>query len=120
MPRRYTKQRIDAALDLLEEAAKEKSDELKEHVGNRYSHIRHVFVNGGESHMAATKQKLHDTIQRSEQKLNEALEQSNKILKESAGKIEKNLHENPMPFLGTVAVFSLAIGFLLGRREDTL
>lgn len=120
MPRRYTKQRIDAALDLLEEAAKEKSDELREHVGTRYSNIRHLFVNGSESHLNATKQKLQDTIQKSEEKLNEALERSNKVLKESVGKVDKNLHENPMPYLGTVAIFGLAVGFLLGRREDSL
>ena len=124
MKPRYSKHRIEQALQLLEEAAKDKKDELRSHIGKSYSNIKEIF--GGNSHhpLGEATEKVHSVIEESAKQLKQKIENGKAFItdaqkrsQETVSELNKEVHENPFPYLGIVAVTSLVAGFILGRKK---
>ena len=102
--------KFEEALQLLNEAAREKKEEIQDLLGDKYAHIRDVVRD------AALKNQKQFTRYR---KLTEdALEEGTEKLKDIASDVDERVHENPWPYIGGVAIGALLLGFILGSSRD--
>jgi ElaB/YqjD/DUF883 family membrane-anchored ribosome-binding protein len=94
--------KINEALDLLNELAKEKKAELQGMVSEKYNHLKSVL--GGAS-------------ERLQHQAKAGLERGEETVKEFASTIDKSVHENPWPYLGGTALGFFILGLLLNRHK---
>ena len=106
---RASNAKISEALELLNEAAKEKKDELKGLLTNRYTHIREAMT-AGVDHGKEVLKHTQDLAQ-------EAIVQSKEKVMEIAGEVDKRVHKDPWPYIAGAAAVSLLFGFLLGSKR---
>ena len=92
--------KIDEALELLNEMAREKRSELKGMVSEKYGHLKAAL--GG-------------TADKAQDQAREAFARGEEKLGEFTSKIDENVHKNPWPYLGGTALGFLILGTLLGR-----
>lgn len=104
---------ISAALKLLEEAAKQKKDELKHVMSDKYMHLRSVFVET-ESNLVKS---LADAKQRMIEAAAHAKEVGVEKAREIADDVDQKVHRNPWPYIGGTAVVALLLGYILGRNR---
>jgi ElaB/YqjD/DUF883 family membrane-anchored ribosome-binding protein len=106
-------EKIAEALKLLEEAAKGKKDELRNLVTDKYQHLKTALGetehNVAETLAAAKKRAMEVALHAKEVGTDQA--------KKIAAEVDEQVHENPWPYIGGVAVAALLIGFLLGRSK---
>lgn len=97
--------KISQALELLNEAAKEKKSEVQELLVNKYAHIKQVIAEGA----------LHgkEALEKAEKYVKEGQEK----VKETALEVDKRVRANPWPYIGGVAVVSIFIGYLMGSKR---
>ncbi len=106
---RTSNAKISEALELLNEAAKEKKDELKGLMANRYSHIREAMT----SSIEHGKEILKHTQDLTQQ----AIVQGKEKVKEIAGDVDKRVHKDPWVYIAGTAVASLLLGYLMGSKR---
>lgn len=102
MAKEYDEKKINEALELLDELAKEKKSELLGMVSEKYGHLR--------SAIRGASGKMQDQAR-------EAIAEGEETVKEFASKIDSDLHKNPWPYLGGTALGFLIIGILLGKPK---
>jgi ElaB/YqjD/DUF883 family membrane-anchored ribosome-binding protein len=95
---RTSNAKINEALELLNEAAKEKKDELKGLMVNKYSHIREAMTTGVEN-------------------AQEAIAQGKEKVMEIAGDVDKRVHKDPWVYIAGTAAASLLLGYLMGSKR---
>jgi len=103
---------IAEALKLLEEAAKQKKDELKSVMADKYTHLRNMIVEV-EGDVAKT---LGDTKNHAVEVATHAQELGIEKAREVSHEVNKSVHQNPWAFIGGTAVISLLFGYILGRN----
>ena len=90
--------KISEALELLNEAAKEKKDELKGLMVNKYAHIREAMAAGvGQAQ--------------------EAIVHGREKVIEIAGDVDKRVHKDPWVYIAGAAAASLILGYLMGSKR---
>jgi ElaB/YqjD/DUF883 family membrane-anchored ribosome-binding protein len=94
--------KIDEALELLNEMAREKRSELRGMVSEKYSHLKAALGGNAED---------------IEDQTREALARGEEKLTEFTSRIDENVHKNPWPYLGGTALGFLILGILLGRPK---
>lgn len=100
--------KISEALELLNEAAREKKEELKGALSDRYQHIRQALSVGteqGKEIIEKAKQLAADTITKGEKKI-----------KEAVSEVDTRAHKDPWPYIAGAAVVSLILGFFMGSK----
>lgn len=106
-------EKISEALKLLEEAAKEKKDELRGLVSDKYEHLKKALIetehSAAESLSAAQKLAAEAIIR--------AKDVSTKKVKEVATSVDNSVHENPWVYIAGTGVVSLLLGYVLGRKR---
>ena len=95
---RTSNAKISEALDLLNEAAKEKKDVLKGLMINKYAHIREAMSSGVEH-------------------TQEAIVQGKEKVIEIASDVDKRVHKDPWIYIGGAAAASLLLGYLMGSKR---
>jgi ElaB/YqjD/DUF883 family membrane-anchored ribosome-binding protein len=95
---RTSNAKINEALELLNEAAKEKRDELKGLMSNKYAHIREAMSSGVEN-------------------AQELLAQGKEKAIEIAGNVDKRVHKDPWVYIAGAAAASLLLGYLMGSKR---
>ncbi len=103
------KDKIEEALELLNDAAQEKKEEVFELLGDKYEHLKEFFesaAHNGEAIVGQTKKQIVKSLHEEEKKL-----------KETAAQWDKKAHKEPWVFLGGVALSSLVLGLILGRKK---
>ncbi|MBF0505147.1 MAG: DUF883 domain-containing protein [Candidatus Omnitrophica bacterium] len=95
---RTSNAKISEALELLNEAAKEKKDELKGLMVNKYSHIREAMTAGVEH-------------------AQEAIVQGKEKVIEIAGDVDKRVHKDPWVYIAGAAAASLILGYFMGSKR---
>jgi ElaB/YqjD/DUF883 family membrane-anchored ribosome-binding protein len=103
---------IAEALKLLEEAAKQKKDELRTVMTDKYTHLKNLIMENESSLVKS----LSDAKKHASEAAMHAKEVSVEKAKEMASDVDKNVHRNPWPFIGGAAVVSLLLGYILGRN----
>lgn len=101
--------KITEALELLNEAAKEKRHEMKELMTDRYAHIKQAVLEG-----ATQGKKILDKAQHIAQ---EAIAEGGETVKKAATEVDKRVRDNPWPYLSGVAVVSLILGYFMGSKR---
>ena len=101
--------KITEAFELLNEAAKDKRQEMKELMTDRYSHIRQAFLEGS----SQGKQLL----EKAQHVAQEAIDEGRETVKKTAKEVDKNVRENPWPYVGSAALVSLVLGYLMGSNR---
>ena len=96
---RTSNAKISEALELLNEAAKEKRDELKGLMSNRYAHIREAMSSGVEQGKVA-------------------FAQGTEKVKEIAVDVDNNVHKDPWVYIAGAAAASLLLGYLMGSKRN--
>ena len=102
MAKEYDDKKIDEALGLLDELAKDKKDELLGMVSEKYKHLKSAI--GG-------------AAGRMQNEARQAFVQGEESVKEFASTIDADVHKNPWPYLGGTALGFLIIGIFLGRPK---
>ncbi len=105
-------QRINDAFAVLNEAAKEKKEELAKLVEEKYSNMRGI--------LSQTASRGQNAMNSSKANLRDAVAQGQTRLRESAARADVAVHENPWPYLGGIAIGFGVAGFLLGCRSQRL
>ena len=95
---RTSNAKISEALELLNEAAQEKRDELKDLMADKYTHIREA--------MGHTKQMAQQAINQGKDKVVEI-----------AGDVDKRVHKDPWVYIAGAAAASLVLGYLMGSKR---
>jgi len=105
-------EKIADALKLLEEAAREKKDELQSMFKGKYGHLKDALVDTEEDVVktlsAAKKQALKAALHAKDVGTERAME--------LAEELDEKVHENPWPYIGGAALGALLIGYILGRK----
>lgn len=101
--------KISEALELLNEAAKEKKDELKGLITDRYSHIKEAMTSGAE-HGKEIIKKTKDFAQ-------EAMVEGEEKVKEVVGNVDKRVRKDPWAYIIGTAAVSLLLGYFMGTSK---
>ena len=101
--------KISEALELLNEAAKEKAHELQDLMGSKYSHIRGAMTAGTEHGQEILKH-ARDLAQ-------DAIVDGKEKVKAMAGNVDKCVHKDPWVYIAGAAAGSLLLGYFLGSRR---
>lgn len=102
---------IEEALKLLEGAAKQKKDELKTVMADKYTHLRSAIVEA-ESGLVSS---LSEAKKHAAEAAARAKEVSVEKAKELAGEVDVSVRRNPWAYIGGTAVIALLLGYVLGR-----
>ena len=103
MSEKFDDKRIDEALQLLNEVAKEKRAELLDMVAKKYGNLK--------SALGGTAEKLQDQAQKT-------YAEGKEKVQELASTLDGNVHKNPWPYLGGTALGFLILGLIFGRSRD--
>ena len=104
---------IAEALKLLEEAAKQKKDELKNVMADKYTHLKGVIVEAESSLVKS----LSDARKHAVDAAAHAKDVSVEKAREIAHDMNKNVHQYPWAYIGGTAVVGLLLGYILGRNR---
>ncbi len=92
--------KIEDAFHLLNQAAKEKKEELQNLLRSKYDDIREV---------------LQETA--GEKVADQVLEEGRRRLEEAASEVDAAVKKNPWPYVLGVAAAALIVGYLLGSSQ---
>jgi ElaB/YqjD/DUF883 family membrane-anchored ribosome-binding protein len=95
-------EKISEALKLLEEAAKEKKDDLKNALSDKYSHLKNAIVET-ENNLAKS---LSDARKHAIAAAIHAKDVSIEKAREVAHDVDKNVHQNPWPYVAVARIHS--------------
>jgi ElaB/YqjD/DUF883 family membrane-anchored ribosome-binding protein len=109
MKTQIKKDQIEEALELLNAAAQEKKEEVFELLGDKYEHLKEFFESAAHSGAAIAGQ--------TKEQIAKSLHQEEKKLKEVAAELDEKVHKDPWAFMGGVALGSLFLGLILGRKK---
>jgi len=102
MTGRFEDKRINEALELLNEVAKEKKSELQDMVSDKYTDLKSLL--GG----------VAESLQH---KAKETCDQGKEKVEELVSEVEKCVRKNPWPYLGGTALGFLILGYILGSSK---
>jgi ElaB/YqjD/DUF883 family membrane-anchored ribosome-binding protein len=106
-------EKISDALKLLEDAAKQKKDELKHLMTDKYTNLKSIVV---ETETSLVKS-LADARKHAVEAASHAKEVGVEKAREIADDVDKNVRRNPWAFIGGTAVVGLLLGYILGRNR---
>ena len=101
--------KFEEALQLLNDAARDKKEEIQNLIGDKYTHIREAIEE--------TVTRGRRNYRRAKQGAEEWLEGGGEELREVATDLDDRVHDNPWAYIGGVAVGALLLGFILGSSS---
>lgn len=101
--------KINDALELLNEAAKEKKDELRGLLTDKYSHIKQAMATGA--------QHGREVIDKAKCLTQDAIVKGEEKIKEVVSEADQRVRKDPWPYIAGTAVFSLLLGYLMGSKR---
>ena len=104
---------ITEALKLLEEAAKQKKDELKAVMSDKYTNLKGLIMERESSIMKSLATAKDQALQAALHAKDVGIEKAREIARD----VDKNVHQNPWPFIAGTAAVGLLLGYILGRNR---
>ncbi len=101
--------KINEALELLNEAALEKKDEIQRLLSDKYQNAKEIFQEAAEQG--------RDRFDQVKEAAEQALENSGDALKQIAEDIDKDARKNPWAYIAGAAVVTLLLGYILGSSK---
>lgn len=101
--------KIDEALHLLNEAARDKKDELQHLLGEKYAHIKDALTEVAMSN----KDVLADVKRIAQERIDEGREKVEAVIAD----VDTQVRRNPWPYIGGAAAAALLIGYILGSSK---
>ena len=101
--------KIEEALSLLNEAARDKKEEFGRILTDKYEHIKDTLTQ-----VAMDKKEI---IENATRIAKDRIEEGQEYITEVAQDIDKQVRKNPWPYIGGVAVTALLVGFILGNSK---
>ena len=106
-------EKISEALRLLEEAAKDKKDDLRNLLSGKYAHLKEAFADREqrvEESLAALKQRAAEAAHK-------AKETVERKTKEVAEEVDASVRTHPWQYIGGAALTGILLGYILGRNR---
>ena len=104
---------IAAALKLLEEAAKQKKDELRTVMSDKYTNLRSLIMENDSSLMKSLSDARKHAVEAAVHAKDVGVEKAREI----AHDVDKSVHQNPWPYIAGSAVVGVLLGYILGRNR---
>jgi ElaB/YqjD/DUF883 family membrane-anchored ribosome-binding protein len=105
--------KIAEALKLLEEAAKQKKDELRTAMADKCTHLKDLIMENEstlvKSLAAAKEQALKATLHVKEVSVEKA--------RDLGHEVDQRVRQSPWPYVGGTALVGLMFGYILGRNR---
>jgi ElaB/YqjD/DUF883 family membrane-anchored ribosome-binding protein len=98
----HSAEKLEEALALLNEAARDKREEVKKLITDKYTDLTSA---------------LSDAADASGQWLKKEGKLATDSTKEAASTVNESVHKHPWPYIGGAAVGTLILGLILGRRR---
>jgi ElaB/YqjD/DUF883 family membrane-anchored ribosome-binding protein len=105
----HSTKKFEDALHLLNEAAREKKEEIQSLIGDKYSQLRDVIEE--------TATKGRKDFRRAKKTAENWLDENSEGLRETVADLDERVHENPWAYVGGVAAGALLLGFILGSSS---
>jgi ElaB/YqjD/DUF883 family membrane-anchored ribosome-binding protein len=105
---------ISEALKLLDEAAKQKKDELKSVMMDKYTHLRSVIVDSESSLVRS----LADARKHAAEAAALAKDLGVEKARDMADDLDKSVRSNPWPYIAYTAGVGVLLGYILGRNRE--
>jgi len=102
---------ISAALKLLEDAAKQKKDELKTALSDKYTNLRSLIIETDSSLMQLLGNAKDHALESADHIKEAGIEKVHEI----AHDVDGSVHQNPWPYIAGAAVVGTLLGVLLRR-----
>lgn len=102
-------EKISEALKLLEEAAKDKKNELKDLLKDKYGALKETVIE--------TEHNVVDSFAVAKKRAGELAGQAKEVGQEKLKLVDDEMHKNPLAFVAGSAVVALLLGFIMGRKE---
>ena len=106
-------EKIEEALKLLEEAARQKKDELKAAMSDKYTHLKNVIVETEHSFIQSLAEAKAHAAEAAAHAKDVAVDKACEV----ARGVDKNVHQNPWAYIGGTAAIGLLLGYILGRNR---
>ncbi len=103
--------KITDALELLNDAMKDKKEEVQKLISDKYHHVKEAF---NESDLRKSIDNAKKSTAESTARVCEAGEEK---VKELATSVDQNVHNNPWPYIGGTAIVALLLGLIIGRKD---
>ena len=101
--------KFEEALQLLNEAAREKKEEIQGLLGDKYADIRRVIEQQAEKQ----KQNIH----RAQRLAGDWVDEGDEKVRAAVTDLDDKVHDNPWTYIAGVGVGALLLGFLLGSSS---
>ena len=102
-----------AALKLLEEAAKQKKEELKAVMSDKYTNLRSLILEKEGSLMKSLASAKDQALEMTAHARDVSVEKAREVARD----VDKNVHQNPWPYIGGAALVGVLLGYILGRNR---
>ena len=106
-------EKISEALKLLEDAAKQKKDELKSVMSDKYTHLRNVIVETEGSLVKSLSDAKDHAVEAAIHAKDVGVEKAREFARDA----DKHVHRNPWPYIAGTAAVGLLLGYILGRKR---
>ena len=111
--KRRSSENIAAALKLLEEAARQKKDELRTIMSDKYTHLRNLILETESSLVKSLTTAKDHAVEAAADAKDVGVEKAREIARD----VDEGVHQNPWPYIGGSAVVSVLLGYILGRSR---
>lgn len=105
------KQKLQEALQILEDAARDTKDDFKTILKDRYSNLKDEFRE------LADDIGLDDQVERITKRASKFYKQSKQAARDSVATIDNSVRDNPWTYIASSLAAGFLVGFLVGRRD---